>query len=139
MKQNLVWTLLIAAAVLWNVPQCKAQQAQATTAPAGGPIVITLDEAIHRAQANEPAFAASVAESKAAGLDRSIARATLLPSAVYHNQVLYTQPNGQQNQAGQGIGSQPSPRFIANNAVREYASQGIVNETLGEDDEEWWQ
>ena len=114
MKQNLVWTLLIAAAVLWNVPQCKAQQTQATAAPAGGPIIITLDEAIHRAQANEPAFAASVAESKAAGLDRSIARAALLPSAVYHNQVLYTQPNGQQNQAGQGVGSQPSPRFIAN-------------------------
>ena len=131
MKQNLLWTLLIAAAVLWNAPQCKAQQAQAATAPAGGPIVITLDEAIHRAQANEPAFAASVAESKAAGLDRSIARAALLPSAVYHNQVLYTQPNGQQNQAGQGIGSQPSPRFIANNAVREYASQGLINETIG--------
>ena len=131
MKQNLVWTLLIAAAVLWNVPQCKAQQAQATTAPAGGSIVITLDEAIHRAQANEPAFAASVAESKAADLDRSIARAALLPSAVYHNQVLYTQPNGEQNQAGQGVGSQPSPRFIANNAVHEYASQGLINETVG--------
>jgi outer membrane protein TolC len=131
MKQNLVWTLLIAAAILWNVPQCKAQQAQATTAPAGGPIVITLDEAIHRAQANEPAFAASVAESKAADLDRSIARAALLPSAVYHNQVLYTQPNGEQNQAGQGVGSQPSPRFIANNAVHEYASQGLINETVG--------
>jgi outer membrane protein TolC len=131
MKQNLVWTLLVAAAVLWNVPQGKAQQTQATTAAPSGPIVITLDEAIHRAQANEPAFAASVAESKAAGLDRSIARAALLPSAVYHNQVLYTQPNGQQNQAGQGVGSQPSPRFIANNAVREYASQGVINETIG--------
>jgi outer membrane protein TolC len=131
MKQNLVWALLIAEAVLWNVPQCKAQQTQATAAPAGGPIIITLDEAIHRAQANEPAFAASVAESKAAGLDRSIARAALLPSAVYHNQVLYTQPNGQQNQAGQGVGSQPSPRFIANNAVHEYASQGLINETVG--------
>jgi outer membrane protein TolC len=131
MKQNLVWTLLVAAAVLWNVPQGKAQQTQATTATPSGPIAITLDEAIHRAQANEPAFAASVAESKAAGLDRSIARAALLPSAVYHNQVLYTQPNGQQNQAGQGVGSQPSPRFIANNAVREYASQGVINETIG--------
>ena len=50
---------------------------------------------------------------------------------MYHNQVLYTQPNGEQNQAGQGVGSQPSPRFIANNAVREYASQGVVNETIG--------
>ena len=44
---------------------------------------------------------------------------------------LYTQPNGLQNQAGQGASSQPAPRFIANNAVREYASQGIMNETLG--------
>ncbi len=96
-----------------------------------GPVVITLDEAIHRAQANEPAFAASAAESKAAALDRSIAKAAMLPSVLYHNQILYTQANGEQNQAGQGVGSQPSPRFIANNAVREYASQGVVNETVG--------
>jgi outer membrane protein TolC len=50
---------------------------------------------------------------------------------VYHTQVLYTQANGLQNQAGQGAASQPAPRFIANNAVREYASQGVVSETLG--------
>lgn len=92
---------------------------------------ITLDEAIRRAQANEPAYAASSAESRASALDRSIARADLLPDVVYHNQALYTQPNGQQNQAGQGVGSQPSPKFIANNAVREYASQAVINETLG--------
>lgn len=108
----------------------RAQQPEGS-ASAPSPIVITLDEAIRRAQANEPAFAASVAESKVASLDRSIAQAALLPNAMYHNQVLYTQPNGEQNQAGQGVGSQPSPRFIANNAVREYASQGVVNETVG--------
>ena len=119
---------LFAATVVLSVASCLAQQPEASSQE--GPI-ITLDEAIHRAQANEPAFAASVAESKAAGLDRSIARATLLPGAVYHNQALYTQPNGEQNQAGQGVGSQPSPRFIANNAVREYASQAVVNETVG--------
>jgi outer membrane protein TolC len=95
------------------------------------PATITLSEAIRRAQANEPAFAASAAESKALALDRSIARAGLLPSVTYHNQALYTQPNGLQNQAGQGAGSQPSPRFIANNAVREYSSLAVVNETLG--------
>jgi outer membrane protein TolC len=110
-------------------PRCGAQQATATANAA--PVVITLDEAIRRAEANEPAFAASVAESQSARLDRSIARAALLPSAIYHNQALYTQPNGLQNQAGQGVGAQPSPRFIANNAVREYASQGVINETLG--------
>jgi outer membrane protein TolC len=92
-------------------------------------VVITLEEAIHRAEANEPTYASAKADSSAARLDRSIARAGLLPDAVYHNQALYTQPNGQQNQAGQGVGSQPSPRFIANNAVREYASQGVINET----------
>jgi outer membrane protein TolC len=124
---------LLAAVVVFSVAAVSGQgQQTATESPAtSGPVVITLDEAIHRAQANEPAFAASAAESKVAGLDRSIAQATLLPNAVYHNQALYTQPNGQQNQAGQGVGSQPSPRFIANNAVREYASQGVVNETIG--------
>jgi outer membrane protein TolC len=29
------------------------------------------------------------------------------------------------------LGAQLSPRFIANNAVREYASQAVANETLG--------
>jgi outer membrane protein TolC len=55
----------------------------------------------------------------------------MLPSVVYHNQALYTEPNGLQNQAGQGAGAQASPKFIANNAVREYASQATINETLG--------
>jgi outer membrane protein TolC len=95
------------------------------------PVAITLDEAIHRAQANEPAYAATVGASGVAALDRSIAQSALLPGVIYHNQGLYTQPNGLQNQAGQGAGAQPSPRFIANNAVREYASQAVVSETLG--------
>jgi outer membrane protein TolC len=66
-----------------------------------------------------------MADSKIAGIDRSIARAGLLPSAIYHNQALYTQPNGQ----GQGIGQ--SFRFISNNSVHEYASQAVVNEQIG--------
>jgi outer membrane protein TolC len=98
---------------------------------AGQPMKITLDEAIRRAEANEPLWAAAAAASEAAALDPSIARAGLLPSVVDHNQVLYTQPNGKTNQAGQGVSSQPSPRFIANNAVREYASLASINETLG--------
>jgi len=106
-------------------------QTTVRTDDAAAPIPISLEEAIHRAEANEPQFAAAMAASQSAGLDRSIARAGLLPGAVYHNQALYTQANGQQNQAGQGVGSLPSPKFIANNAVREYASQLQVNETLG--------
>ena len=98
---------------------------------ADAPTVIILEEAIRRAELNEPAFAAARAESGAAGQERWIARAGMLPSAVYHNQALYTQANGAQNQAGQGVGAQQSPKFIANNAVHEYASQGVINETAG--------
>lgn len=118
-------TGLYLLAMLVALPEARGQvqSAAGTSAPTGS--IITLDEAIRRAQANEPAFAASVAESKAASLDRSIARAALLPNAVYHNQFLYTQPNGEQTQTGQGI------RFIANNAVHEYTSQAVVNETIG--------
>jgi outer membrane protein len=91
---------------------------------------ITLDQALSLARTNEPAFAAAVATSKTAQLDRSIARAALLPSVVYHNQYLYTQPNGALNQAG-SAGTQAAPKFIANNVVHEYTSLGVVTETVG--------
>jgi outer membrane protein TolC len=104
-----------------------AHAQQVSPAPAAP---ITLERAIALARTNEPAFAAAAANARVTVLDRSIARAALLPSATYHNQVLYTQPNGATNGGGP-VGSQAAPRFIANNAVREYASQGVVNETLG--------
>jgi len=102
------------------MPADSADQAQSIPAR---PATITLEEAIHRAQANEPAFAAAMADSKAARLDRWTARADLLPGVVYHNQAIYTQGNGQKSQASQ--------IFIANNSVHEYASQAVVNETVG--------
>ncbi len=97
--------------------------------PAGA-AVISLSEAIHRAQQNEPAFATALAAQKSAAIDRYLGKAVLLPSVVYHNQVLYTQPNGQTNQVVQS-GAQASPIFIANNAVHEYTSQASMNETVG--------
>ena len=42
------------------------------------PETLTLAQAIARAMANEPAFAAAVAEQKVAALDRKIARTALL-------------------------------------------------------------
>ncbi len=92
--------------------------------------VISLSEAIHRAQQNEPTFANALATQKSAIIDRYLAKATLLPSVEYHNQMLYTQPNGQTNQGGQA-GTQASPIFIANNAVHEYTSQAIITERVG--------
>lgn len=98
----------------------KAQSAApSSTAP------ITLDDAIRRAQAVETTYGAAVADAGVAQAQRGIARSTLLPGVVYHNQFLYTQ--------GQIFPSQStSPvRFIANNAVHEYISQGVVTETIG--------
>ncbi|HEV2620414.1 MAG TPA: TolC family protein, partial [Acidobacteriaceae bacterium] len=95
------------------------------------PEVLTLDQAISRASANEPAFAAAKAERQIALLERTNARTALLPTATYHNQAIYTEPNGvPASRIGQTTNA-PSPIFIANNAVREYASQGVFNETLG--------
>jgi outer membrane protein TolC len=104
--------------------------AQSSPAPS-----ITLQEAIMLARANEPAFAAAVAQSRIADLDRSIARAALLPTAVYHNQFIYTQPahgsTGSANASADSALVTSSPRFIANNTVHEYVSQGVATETVG--------
>jgi outer membrane protein TolC len=102
-----------------------SSQPVAGTATATETITISLQEAIKRAEGSEHNYATAMADSKVAGLDKSIARAGLLPSAIYHNQALYTQPNGQ----GQGIGT--PFKFISNNSVHEYASQGVFTEEVG--------
>ena len=119
-------TALFGMAVLCvaNAAESLPQTPQPTTASA-----ITLNQAIAAALANDPAFAAAVATSGSAQLDAAISRSSLLPSADAHGQYLFTQPNGLRNQAGQ-IGNQQAPRFIANNAIREYAAQILVNEAV---------
>jgi outer membrane protein TolC len=93
------------------------------------PPSFTLDQAIAAALANDPAYHTALAASGSARLDAALSRGALLPNAAAHGQYLYTQPNGVLNQAGQ-IGNQAAPRFIANNAIREYAAQVLVNENL---------
>jgi outer membrane protein TolC len=131
LQSGIVALLLLASALAFASGQAATEPEAQSSNSAAKPVTITLEEAIKRAEANEPSYASSLAESKASTLDRSIVRAGLLPSVDYHNQALYTEPNGSANQAGQGVGLQPSPKFIANNAVREYASQAVVSETLG--------
>ena len=111
-----------------------AQQASVGTQPS--PAAISLDEAITRARASEPAFAAAKAQAKIAKLDQSIAKSGLLPNAVYNNQFLYTQGGagiiGDQAKAKDPLQRTSSlPRFIANNGVHEYVSQASVTENIG--------
>ena len=92
---------------------------------------ISLEQAIARAQANEPQFANAIAEQRALALERTNAKTALLPTVTYHNAAIYTQPNGvAASRIGQVTGAD-SPIFIANNAIREYASQGVVDEKIG--------
>jgi outer membrane protein TolC len=122
------WLLVCAVATQLLASNSLPQdpQSSGTTGPAAG---LTLDQAIAAALANDPAYRAAVASGGSAQLDASISRAALLPNAAAHGEYLYTQPNGVLNQAGQ-IGSQQAPRFIANNAIREYAAQVLVNQTV---------
>lgn len=112
-----------------------AQTAVPAPSGAASPAPITLDQAIALARSNEPGFAAAAAGSRASNLDRSIARAALLPGVTYHNQFLYTQAANGSTGSANASASSPTvtsePRFIGNNAVHEYTSQGIVSETIG--------
>jgi outer membrane protein len=118
-KESLILTFIFAAAF--------ASLAQTQSS---APAVIPLGEAIRRAQANEPSFAAGAAAQKTATINSYLAKAALLPTAVYHNQLLFTQSNGTTNKGGE-VGNQSQPIFIANNAIHEYTSQALINETIG--------
>ncbi|HLH08689.1 MAG TPA: TolC family protein [Terriglobales bacterium] len=98
-----------------------AQTTQVTGLPAGqqAPMTLTLQDALHRAQQNEPQFRAALTEAGIAHEDRVQARSALLPTIAYNNQFLYTQGNGT-----------PTARYIANNGVHEYISQGDAHQVL---------
>ncbi|HUB00924.1 MAG TPA: TolC family protein [Terracidiphilus sp.] len=128
---SVLWALVLAALAAAPAGSQTPSAGAASAAPTSQqPIVITLDEAIRRAESSEPAYTASKAASQSAALDRSIALAGLLPNARYYSQGIYTQPNGIYAEGGEGLSS-PDPKFVANDSrPREYIAQGIVDETL---------
>ncbi len=122
---------MLAGAAFFAQGHAQNNGAAGSSAVAATPVVITLDEAIRRAQASEPAYLAARAASQSADLDRSIARAGLLPNARLYSQDIYTQPNGIYTEGDAGEPSAPLPRFVANDSrPREYIAQGIVDETF---------
>jgi outer membrane protein TolC len=91
------------------------QNQNATAAP----LTVTLQDAIERARKNSPEFRAALTEFGLAKEDRVQSRAALLPSVNYQAAYLYTQGNGT-----------PAARFIANNGVHEYVSQGNAHQNF---------
>jgi outer membrane protein TolC len=102
------------------------------TANAGVP-VITLQQALALAARNETNYAAALADKGIAGADRTIARSALLPQVKYENQMIYTEPARLAHSTVVPSTGTQAPIFIANNAVHEYISQGLVSETVGLD------
>jgi len=106
-----------------EAPQPQSQAATASTSPQGSStsqaVEISLAKAIELARANSAVYNAALTEAGSAHEDRTQARDALLPQVSYNNQYLYTQAN----ELGQ-------VRFIANNAIHEYLSQGNVHESI---------
>jgi outer membrane protein TolC len=83
------------------------------------PLVLTLQDALTRAKANDPQFRAALSELGVAHQDVVQSRSALLPNVNYNMQFIYTQGNGS-----------PSGRYTANNGVHEYIAQGNVHQAL---------
>src|ERR1700694_2476821 len=93
--------------------------ATAETDSTRAPLVLTLQDALARAKANDPQFRAALTELGIAHQDTVQSRAQLLPNVNYNMQYIYTQGNGT-----------PTGRFLANNGVHEYIAQGNVHQAL---------
>ena len=84
------------------------------------PLRLTLADALDRARSNSVVYQAALTDAKIAHEDKKQAIATLLPSVNYNNSAIYSQGTGADNQV----------KFIANNAVHEYISQGNAHEAI---------
>ena len=116
----LVRSIAISVATLSALRAGAQQPNQAAVETAStAPVTITLQDALARARANEPQYRAAMTDYGVARQNTVQGRAAMLPNASYNAGFLYTEGNGT-----------ASGRFIANNAVHEYASQGNLHESL---------
>ena len=101
-------------------PQAATQNSSASETPATNePVQVSLASALAMGRKNSIVYQAALTDSGSAHEDRTQARDALLPQVSYNNQVLYTQGN-----------SLGGVRYIANNAVHEYVSQGNLHEAI---------
>ena len=96
------------------------------TDAARAPLVLTLQDALARAKANDPQFRAALTELGIAHQDTVQSRAQLLPNVNYNMQFIYTQGNFVSN----SLPPSPTGRYIGNNGVHEYVAQGNVHQAL---------
>jgi outer membrane protein TolC len=102
-----------------------------TAQASNAPLTITFQNALQRARQNSPDYRSAVTDLGLASEDRVQARAALLPDVNYNTSFIYTQGVGAFAVSCQSstLGC-PTSRFIANNGVHEYISQGNAHEAL---------
>jgi len=108
----------------WAFGQDAISQVNVATDPqqnTAAPLTLTLQDALARARKINPEYHAALTELGIAKEDRVQSRAALLPNVNYTTEFLYTQGNGTRTNA---------PRFITNNAVHEYVSQGNAHQVI---------
>src|SRR2546428_2944914 len=108
----------------WAFGQDAISQVNVATDPqqnTAAPLTLTLQDALARARKINPEYHAALTQLGIAKEDRVQSRAALLPNVNYTTEFLYTQGDGTRSN---------TPRFIANNAVHEYVSQGDVHQAL---------
>jgi outer membrane protein TolC len=133
---NPVLVLVLSAVASPSFAQVQALTAQIQSANAtpatGAPVTITLQDALQRAQLNDPRYRSAVTDLGLAREDRVQARAGLLPNLNYNNSFIYTEGTGPlpANCATSTALGCPVSRFIANNGVHEYISQADVHQAL---------
>jgi outer membrane protein len=93
---------------------------QTTSLPATPPLRLALQDALARARRNSVAYHSALTDAGVAREDKYQARAALLPSVTYNTSGIYTE----------GTGVDGGFKFIANNSVHEYSSQGNVHEAI---------
>jgi outer membrane protein TolC len=105
--------------------QTNAGQTNSGQANAGpvnsGPMMITLADALQRAQHTNPEYRLAVTDYGLAHEDKVQSRAAILPNVNYNNAFIYTEPNGTRMNL---------PKYIANNFVHEYISQGNAHQVV---------
>lgn len=106
-------------------------QGAGATPTTGAPVTITLQDALERARSNNPQYRSALTDLGLAREDRVQARAALLPNVNYDTSFIYTEGTGPLPLAcaNPTLGC-PTSRFIANNGVHEYISQGNAHEAL---------
>ena len=124
-SQGMALCLLIVLAGISKSANAQSTQTSVAGPPTGtAPLVITLQDALKRAQANDAQFRSAITDLGVAHQDVVQSRAGLLPNVSYNMEFIYTQGNGDVN------GNPVPVRYIANNGVHEYIAQGDVHQAL---------